>query len=76
MQGVRDGFVKLFCLPGTGIIIGGVVVAPRASELIYAVSLAVDCQLSADQIAHAFTVYPSMTGSIGEAARMLHLPPD
>ncbi len=75
MQGVRDGFVKLFCLPGTGIIIGGVVVAPRASELIYAVSLAVDCQLSADQIAHAFTVYPSMTGSIAEAARMLHLPP-
>ncbi|MBA3745696.1 NAD(P)H-quinone dehydrogenase [Sporichthya sp.] len=75
MQGLRDGFVKLFCLPGTGIIIGGVVVAPRASELIYAVSLAVDCQLSADQVAHAFTVYPSMTGSIGEAARLLHLPP-
>lgn len=75
MQGLRDGFVKLFCLPGTGIIIGGVVVAPRASELIYAVSLAVDCQLSADQLAHAFTVYPSMTGSIAEAARLLHLPP-
>ncbi|HUR75374.1 MAG TPA: NAD(P)H-quinone dehydrogenase [Sporichthya sp.] len=75
MQGVRDGFVKLFCLPGTGIIIGGVVVAPRASELIYGVSLAVDSQLSADHVAHAFTVYPSMTGSIAEAARLLHLPP-
>jgi dihydrolipoamide dehydrogenase len=75
MQGVRDGFVKLFCLPGTGIIIGGVVVAPRASELIFPVALAVDAQLSADQIAHAFTVYPSMTGSIAEAGRLLHLPP-
>jgi dihydrolipoamide dehydrogenase len=76
MQGVRDGFVKLFCLPGTGIIIGGVVVAPRASELIFPVALAVDAQLSADQMAHAFTVYPSMTGSIAEAGRLLHLPPD
>ena len=75
MQGVRDGFVKLFCLPGTGIIIGGVVVAPRASELIFPVALAVDSQLSADQLAHAFTVYPSMTGSIAEAGRLLHLPP-
>ena len=27
MQGVRDGFVKLFARPGTGIIVGGVVVA-------------------------------------------------
>ena len=26
MQGVRDGFVKLFCRPGTGIVVGGVVV--------------------------------------------------
>ena len=29
MQGVRDGFVKLFCRPGTGIVVGGVVVGPR-----------------------------------------------
>ena len=28
MQGVRDGFVKLFIRPGTGIIVGGVVVGP------------------------------------------------
>ncbi|MGQ0630088.1 MAG: NAD(P)H-quinone dehydrogenase [Sporichthyaceae bacterium] len=76
MQGVRDGFVKLFCLPGTGIVVGGVVVAPKASELIFPISLAVDCQLTVDQIAHSFTVYPSMTGSIAEAARQLHLPPD
>jgi dihydrolipoamide dehydrogenase len=76
MQGVRDGFVKLFCRPGTGIVIGGVVVAPRASELIFPISLAVDAGLTVDQIAHAFTVYPSMSGSVAEAARLLHLPPD
>ena len=72
MQGVRDGFVKLFCRPGTGIVVGGVVVGPRASELIHPVSLAVAESLTADQLAQAFTVYPSMSGSIAEAARRLH----
>ncbi|KWX02450.1 NAD(P)H-quinone dehydrogenase [Carbonactinospora thermoautotrophica] len=72
MQGIHDGFVKLFCRPGTGIVVGGVVVAPRASELIYPVSLAVDLRLTVDQLAHAFTVYPSLSGSIAEAARQLH----
>ena len=72
MQGVRDGFVKLFCRPGTGIVIGGVVVGPRASELIHPVSIAVAESLTADQLTQAFTVYPSMSGSIAEAARRLH----
>jgi NAD(P)H dehydrogenase (quinone) len=75
MQGVRDGFVKLFCRPGTGIVVGGVVVGPRASELIHPVSIAVSENLTADQLAQAFTVYPSMSGSIAEAARRLHRSP-
>lgn len=72
MQGVSDGFVKLFARPGTGIVIGGVIVAPRASELIHPVALAVEASLTVDQVAHGFTVYPSMSGSIAEAARRLH----
>jgi dihydrolipoamide dehydrogenase len=72
MQGVHDGFVKLFCRPGTGIVVGGVVVGPRASELIHPVSIAVAESLTADQLAQAFTVYPSMSGSVAEAARRLH----
>jgi dihydrolipoamide dehydrogenase len=72
MQGVHDGFVKLFCRPGTGIVVGGVVVAPRASELIHPVSIAVAQSMTADQLAQAFTVYPSMSGSVAEAARRLH----
>jgi NAD(P)H dehydrogenase (quinone) len=75
MQGVRDGFVKLFCRPGTGIVVGGVVVGPRASELIHPVSIAVSENLTADQLAQAFTVYPSMSGSVAEAARRLHRSP-
>ena len=73
MQGVRDGFVKLFARPGTGTIVGGVVVGPRASELIHPVAIAVAENLTADQLAHAFTVYPSMSGSVAEAARRLHV---
>ena len=72
MQGVSDGFVKLFCRRGTGIVIGGVVVGPKASELIHPLSLAVAESLTADQVAQTFTVYPSMSGSIAEAARRLH----
>lgn len=71
MQGIRDGFVKLFCRPGTGIVVGGVVVAPRASELIHPIALAVDLNLTVDQLAKSFTVYPSLSGSIAEAARQL-----
>jgi NAD(P)H dehydrogenase (quinone) len=71
MQGNRDGFVKLFCRPATGIVVGGVVVSPRASELIYPISVAVAERLTVDQVSESFTVYPSLTGSIGEAARRL-----
>jgi dihydrolipoamide dehydrogenase len=75
MQGVRDGFVKLFARPDTGIIVGGVVVGPRASELIHPISIAVAESLTVDQLAQAFTVYPSMSGSVAEAARRLHHSP-
>jgi NAD(P)H dehydrogenase (quinone) len=73
MQGIHDGFVKLFSRTGSGTVIGGVVVAPRASELIFPVTLAVEHGLTVDDVAHAFTVYPSLSGSIAEAARRLHI---
>jgi dihydrolipoamide dehydrogenase len=73
MQGIADGFVKLYCRPGSGTVLGGVVVAPRASELILPVSLAVQNALTVDQLAHTFTIYPSLSGSVTEAARQLHL---
>jgi NAD(P)H dehydrogenase (quinone) len=74
MQGVHDGFVKLFCRQVTGIVVGGVVVAPRASELIHPIAVAVESKLTVDDLAQAFTVYPSMSGSVAEAARRLHRP--
>jgi dihydrolipoamide dehydrogenase len=76
MDGFGDGFVKLFARRNSGIVLGGVIVAPRASELILGVSLAVEQQLTVDQIAHTFAVYPSLSGSVTEAARRLMQPAD
>lgn len=72
MLGMRDGFVKLFAHPEASVVLGGVVVAPRASELVFPITLAVSHRLTVDDVASAFTVYPSLTGSIAEVARMLH----
>jgi dihydrolipoamide dehydrogenase len=72
MQGIHEGFVKLFASPGSGRVLGGTVVAPRACELIHPVALALSGRLTVDQFSSAFTVYPSLSGSLAEAARQLH----
>jgi pyruvate/2-oxoglutarate dehydrogenase complex dihydrolipoamide dehydrogenase (E3) component len=71
MMGLQDGFVKLFCRPASGLVVGGVVVAPKAGELILPIAMAVENHLSVDQLAHTITIYPSLSGSIAEAARQL-----
>jgi dihydrolipoamide dehydrogenase len=71
MADLRDGFVKLFCRPASGLVIGGVVVAPRASELILPITMAVEHHLTVDKLAHTITIYPSLSGSLTEAARQL-----
>jgi NAD(P)H dehydrogenase (quinone) len=73
MMGLKDGFVKLFARTGSGTVIGGVIVAPKASELISTIALAVEHRLTVDQLARAFSVYPSLTGSITDAARAMHI---
>jgi dihydrolipoamide dehydrogenase len=71
MLGVTDGFVKLYCRPATGLIVGGVVVAPRASELIAPIAMAVQNSMTVQQMAATITIYPSLAGSLTEAARQL-----
>jgi dihydrolipoamide dehydrogenase len=71
MHGLRRGFVKLFCRPATGVIIGGVVVASVASELILPIAMAVQNGLTVEDLAHTFSVYPSLSGSITESGRQL-----
>ena len=71
MSLLRRGFVKIFCRPATGVVIGGVVVAPIASELILPIALAVQNRISVTDLAQTLSVYPSLSGSVVEAARRL-----
>ena len=73
MQNLDDGFIKLICHNDTRIVMGAVVVAPAASELIFAISLAVKMRLRVEDLADTLTVYPSLSGSIAEAARQLRV---
>ncbi|GGM01905.1 NAD(P)H-quinone dehydrogenase [Nakamurella endophytica] len=77
MLGLREGFVKLVVRPATGIVIGGVVVAPEASELILPIAMAVQNGLTAKDLAYTLSVYPSLSGSITELGRrLMHLDGD
>jgi pyruvate/2-oxoglutarate dehydrogenase complex dihydrolipoamide dehydrogenase (E3) component len=71
MAGHREGFVKVYCRPATGVVIGGVVVSPNASELIFPLALAVQRSLTVADLAGTIGVYPSLSGSVAEAARRL-----
>lgn len=73
MRNVKDGFVKIIARKGSGTVIGGVVVGPGASELIFPLALAVTHKMHVDDVASTFTVYPSLSGSIAEASRRLHV---
>lgn len=71
MSDLRDGFVKLLARRSTGVIVGGVVVAPGASELVLPIALAVTKGLTVADLAQTFAIYPSLSGSITEAGRRL-----
>jgi dihydrolipoamide dehydrogenase len=71
MGDLHDGFVKLFTRRSTDVVVGGVVVAPGASELILPIALAVTKGLTAADLAQTFAIYPSLSGSITEAGRRL-----
>jgi dihydrolipoamide dehydrogenase len=73
MRNAQDGFVKIIARKGSGTVIGGVVVGANASELIFPIALAVRQKMHVDDVANTFTVYPSLSGSISEAARRLHV---
>lgn len=71
MADTTDGFVKVHAMVGSGIVVGGVVVSARASDLIQPLAVAVQNRLSVAQLAQTMAVYPSMQGSVAECARML-----
>ncbi|RAE55138.1 NAD(P)H-quinone dehydrogenase, partial [Burkholderia multivorans] len=62
----------IFARRGSGSILGGVVVGPRASKLTLPIPIAVENRLTVDQLSASFVVYPSLSGSLTEASRRLH----
>ncbi|WP_077489759.1 NAD(P)H-quinone dehydrogenase [Sinomonas mesophila] len=73
MRNTTDGFVKIISRKGSGTVIGAVVMGSNASELIFGLALAVEQKLHVDDVANTYAVYPSLSGSLAEAARRLHV---
>ncbi|OYW43978.1 hypothetical protein B7Z28_00390, partial [Candidatus Saccharibacteria bacterium 32-45-3] len=66
----RDGFVKLIA-DKKGVILGGTIVAPHASELIHEIGLAVKHNLTAAQLADTPHAFLSWSEAIRVAAQKL-----
>jgi dihydrolipoamide dehydrogenase len=64
----REGFVKLIAEAGTGRMLGGTIVGPKATELIAEVALAVQNKLTMQQIADTIHGHPTLNEAVGEAA--------
>ena len=66
-----EGFVKIHAMTGSGTVMGGTVVSAGASDLIMPITVAVNSRLTVMQLAQTFSIYPSMSGSLQETARLL-----
>jgi pyruvate/2-oxoglutarate dehydrogenase complex dihydrolipoamide dehydrogenase (E3) component len=59
LDGDREGYVKIFCKKGTGVIVGCVIIAGRAGELINEVTLAMKHNIPLDGIGRNIHCYPT-----------------
>lgn len=66
-----EGFVKLIAQKDTGTLLGGQIVGPGASDLISELSVAINCQLNAEDIALTIHPHPTLGEPIQEAADIL-----
>ena len=68
LQGEEKGFVKVISDPATRVVLGGTIVGHRASDLIGIIALAVQADVTTDNLLEALMVHPSLSESISEAA--------
>ena len=78
--GEREGFVKLVAEAGSNRVIGGSIVGPAATDLIAEITLAVQAQMTLDEVAETIHSHPTFAEAVMEAAlaglgRAIHLPP-
>ena len=68
LEGNPRGFVKVISDPATGVVLGGTIVGPRASELIGILTLAVQAHVPVQTLVETLMVHPSLSESISDAA--------
>ncbi len=78
--GEREGFVKLVAEAGSKRVIGGTIVGPAATDLIAEVTLAVQAEMTLDEVAATIHSHPTFAEGVMEAAlaglgRAIHFPP-
>jgi dihydrolipoamide dehydrogenase len=64
-----DGFIKIISDKKTEEVLGGVILGPRATELIAILTLATTCRIKVPQIRNTIFAHPTLSESIHEALK-------
>lgn len=66
-QGERRGFVKIIAQKDTGIILGGSIVGPHATDLIHEIAVAIKNKLTVEQVIDTIHAHPTTAEAVHEA---------
>jgi len=69
--GEAQGFVKILSGARDGKVLGGVIVGPRASELIHEIALAVEAELGAEVLSNMIHAHPTVAVAVMEAGEAI-----
>lgn len=69
--GAPNGIVKLIGDAQTGLVLGGHIMGPHATDLIAEVALAIKARVTAADIAHTIHAHPTLAETVAEAAHGL-----
>ena len=68
VDGDADGYVRICCEPGGGLVLGASLVGPHVSELVHELALAARAGLTLGQVMATIHAHPTLSEAIGEAA--------
>jgi len=71
-EGEGAGFVKVMADASDGVVLGGVVAGPGASELVHEIALAVEARLPAETVARMIHAHPTLPEAVMEACEAIH----
>jgi len=67
-EGIKEGFVKITVRKGTDEILGATIVGPNAGDLISELTVCIQCNIGAGQLAGVIHPYPTVGESIRQCA--------